>query len=120
MRQDHTRTAKHRSGSFPQVPLRSSSAKYPFGSPSSTTIVVNRFRNVYHYRRPAKTPWTQVPYGDPEHLRIMNNYFIYETCTTTAAAVYHYFHYDHPENVYFHLHRIELVPLRNARFKGIT
>ena len=31
-----------------------------------------------------------------------------------------YFHYDRPENVYFHLHRIELVLPENARFKGIT
>ena len=35
------------------------------------------------------------------------------TCTTTS-------HDDRCENVYFHLHRIELEPPRNARFKGIT
>ena len=44
-----------------------------------------------------------------------------KTCITTAAAVYDYFHYRRhvnnyfprrPVNVYFHLHRIELVPLR--------
>ena len=31
----------------------------------------------------------------------MNNYFIYETCTTTAAAEYNYFHYRRHVNNYF-------------------
>ena len=50
----------------------------------------------------------------------MNNYFIYETCTTTAVDMYHYFHYDHPENVYFPYTASNLNPSDSTRIKGIT
>ena len=58
----------------------------------------------------------------------MNNYFIYETCTTTAVDMYHYFHYccendyfpRRPVNDYF----LYIIPnpnrSENARFEGIT
>ena len=52
----------------------------------------------------------------PEHLRNVYHYFHYRRPEDVGFVkclfetnVYNYSHYDHCENVYFHLHRFELV-----------
>ena len=67
-------------GFFPQVPRRPSFAKYPFGSPSSTTIVVNRFRNVYYY---AQVPLQDVPLPSPKPR-------VTQASSSTTLVVYNY------------------------------